>query len=90
MATAAFSKFADRLSTALSQHHHVGCEIAQQESFSFSMSEKKAFFCPSFYFNLFFNKTNILFITLLTLQYCIDFAIYQNESATGKLYFGWV
>ena len=32
----------------------------------------------------FFFKSFFLILFYLTLQYCIGFAIYQNESATGK------
>ena len=37
----------------------------------------------SFFLSLFWPKSFYFFIIFLTLQYCIGFAIYQNESATG-------
>jgi len=35
-------------------------------------------------YNICFSLSFFLILFYLTLQYCIDFAIYQNESATGR------
>jgi len=47
--------------------------------FQSSMMEKTSFLSVSSFFFFF----NIFLFYFLTLQYCIGFAIYQNESATG-------
>ena len=67
MATAEFSKFADILSAALSQHHLLGFEIAQWNSItstSFIRGDKKAFFsdqCKEIEENNRMGKTRYLF-----------------------------
>ena len=39
--------------------------------------------------NNFFKKYKFIYFNwrLITLQYCVDFAIYQHESATGNFFF---
>ena len=46
--------------------------------------ESILFFC--FVLFLYFILYYIIFFYFLALQYCIGFAIYQNESATGREY----
>ena len=61
---------------SLLQHHSSKASILQHSAFFF--------FFFTFYFILFFSLDNFFnLILFLTLQYCIGFAMYQNESATS-------
>ena len=55
--------------------HNTAAEVACSFGLCLSLFIYFSFFFPIFY--------NFIFIFFLTLQYCIGFAIYQHESATG-------
>ena len=66
------------------KYSHVSIYLSMHFSFLFGKITKRGIVsCFFFFFNLFFNKFIYFNWRLITLQYCIGFAIHQHESTTG-------